>query len=257
MLRETQTAIAASLLTGDDLGALRIRAGKLPARRRLEIYRHHVYSNLRGVLKDIYPVTLAVVGEAFFLHAADQFVSTHPSHSGDLNQFGGEWAAFLGSYPHATDLPYLRDVARLEWAWHQAFHAGDAPPFDLSRLAALPAEEHGALGFVVHPTVRLIQSQFPILRIWEVNQLAFTGEMKVDWNAPPESLLVRRDINDGVSVRIERIANAGCAFLHALQQQANLEVATTEALDVDAAFDLQVFLLASVQSGVIIDFVRK
>ena len=265
MLRDTQTAVAASLLAGDTASpteaiteaASTIRAGKLSATRRLEIYRHNVISNLTGALRDIYPVILAVVGDAFFMHAADQFVRLHPSRSGDLNQFGSEWAGFLGAYPHAADLPYLPDVARLEWAWHEAFHAGDTPPFDLARLAAIAAEEHGALRFKLHPTVRLIQSHFPILRIWQVNQPAFIGEMALDWDVPSDSLLIHRDAIDGVSVWVERVAGAAYVFLHALAQQATLEEAASLALDIDPTFDLQGFLLESVQSGVIIDFMRK
>ena len=83
MLHETQTEFAAALIFGDTNAALKIRAGKLTAMRRLEIYRHNVMSNLRGVLKDIYPVIFAIVGDTFFLHAADQFIRSHPSHSGD------------------------------------------------------------------------------------------------------------------------------------------------------------------------------
>ena len=265
MLRDTQTAVAASLLASDVVSptevitkaASTIRAGKLSAMRRLEIYRHNVTSNLIGALRDIYPVILAVVGDAFFLHAADQFVRLHPSRSGDLNRFGSELAGFLGSYPHATDLPYLADVARLEWAWHEAFHAGDTPPFDLARLAAIPAEEYGALRFKLHPTVRLVQSHFPILRIWQVNQPTFTGEMAVDWDAPSESLLIHRDTVDGASVLIERLSGAAYAFLHALARQAAFADAAACALDTEATFDLQGFLLESVQSGVIVDFIRK
>ena len=256
MLRDTQLSVATSLLADDSTAATQIRAGKLTAARRLEIYRHNVYANLRGALKDIYPVTLAVVGEAFFHHAADQFVRVHPSRSGDLNQFGGDWAAFLGTYPYAAELPYLPDVARLEWAWHEAFHAGDAPPFDSGRLATLPPDTHSTLCFLLHPTVRLVKSDFPILRIWEVNQPGFTGEIDVDWDTPAASLLIYRDLADGVSVLIEHLSAAGDAFLRALVQQATLEAAAVAALDIDATFNLQAFLLESVQSGVIVDFKR-
>ena len=254
MLRDTQIAFAASVLSGGSAAATVIRPGKLTATRRLEIYRHNVFANLRGVLKDIYPVVLGVVGEAFFEHAADRFVGTHPSRSGDLNQFGGEWAAYLAGYPHAADLPYLPDVARLEWAWHQAFHAADVAPFDLARLAAMPAEQHATLCFDLHPTVRLVRSDFPLLRIWEVNQPEFTGEMEVDWDAPADLLLIRR--NDEVEVLIERISEPKFAFLHALTQHATLEVAATAALEADPALDLQGFLLESVQSGIITDIKR-
>ena len=253
MLHETQTEFAAALIDGDTNAASKIRAGKLTATRRLEIYRHNVISNLRGVLKDIYPVILAIVGDAFFLHAADQFIRSHPSHSGDLNQFGSGWPAFIATYPHAADLPYLCDVATLEWAWHEAFHASDAPPFDLGRLAAFPPEVHGELHFVLHPAVRLLQFNFPILAIWEVNQKTYSGEMGVDWDAPAESLMLCRDVTDGVSVLIRRISKSAHAFLYALQTQATLEGAAAAALELDAVFDLQGLLLESLQSGVIID----
>ena len=257
MLRDTQISVAASLLAGDPAIVAQIRAGKLSAARRIEIYRHNVFANLRGALKDIYPVVLAVVGETFFLHAAGQYVEAHPSRSGDLNRFGGEWAAFLGTYSHAAALPYLPDVARLEWAWHEAFHAADAPAFDLAGLAAIPGEEHAALRFRLHPTVRLIRSEFPILRIWEVNQPAFRGEMEVDWDAPADALLIRRDTTDGVTVLIERVPAAGFAFLGALKKNATLDAATGAALGIDAAFDLQGFLLESVRKGVIGDFMKQ
>ena len=259
MLREIQSVFAASLLgldaTASHAGAGLIRVGKLSTVRRLEIYRFNVLANLCGALKDIYPVVLTIVGEAFFQHAAAQFVRAHPSRSGDLNEFGAQWPSFLADYPHAAALPYLRDVAKLEWAWHKAFHAADAPPFDLQRLAAVPPERHGAMQFALHPSTRLIQSRYPILRIWEVNQPDFAGEIEVAWDVHDESMLVHRDIVDGVSVVIERLTEAGYAFLLALGKRARLEDAAAAALDFDADFDLQGFLLESVQSGVIIDFI--
>ena len=265
MLHDTQAVLAASLLAGDAEvasavtaeAASRVRAGKLPAKHRLEIYRHNVTANLRGALKDIYPVILSVVGDAYFSHAANQFIRTHPSHSGDLNQFGGAFGDFLATYPHAIDLPYLRDVARLEWAWHEAFHAGDAMPFDLARLVTLTEEEHVALRFKLHPTVRLVQSPYPILQIWEVNQATFVGAIEVDWSVPAEALLIHRDITDGVSVLIKRISPTRYAFLRALQKRKTLNAANASALEEDVDFDLEGFLIESVHSGVIVDFEKS
>ena len=198
-------------------------------------------------------MVVSVVGETFFYTAVDEFARQHPSQSGDLNQYGGEWAAFLGAYPHAQELPYLPDVARLEWAWHQAFHAADARAFDLARLAAIPAGEHAALRFKLHPAARLIQSDFPLLRIWEVNQPAFAGDMAVDWDASGDTLLVYREIVDGVAVIIKRLTSGEHAFLRALQQHATLDAAVNAAISVDATFELQSVLLDTVQSGVIVD----
>lgn len=254
MLRDVQKRFATSLMTGDINAAAIIHGGKLSGARRIEVYRHNVFSNLRATLGDIFPVVKRIVGEAFFLHAADQFIRAIPSLSGDLNQFGSAWPAFLGDYPHAAELPYLADVARLEWAWHECFHAAEASPLELGRVAAVPLEAHEALMFQLHPAVRLLTSVFPILRIWQVNQESYTGEMQVDWTLDREFLLVRRNQALGVEVLIQSCAPGAHRFLSELQQQQDLVTAASAAIEADATFNMQGFLLEFVQCGVIVDF---
>ncbi len=253
LLRDLQTEFARALLdpAGATTALSSIRAGTLTPKRRLEIYRHNVLSNLRGALADIYPVVRTIVGEAFFQHAADEFIRVYPSHSGDLNQFGAEWAVFLAAYPHARELPYLADVARLEWGWHESFHAADAGPFDLARLSSVPPGQHGSLRLRLHDSVRLLASEFPLFRIWEVNQPGFAGSMEIDWTAGGDFLLLHRQ---GVEVAIRQLASSEWRFLSALAGDATLETAAEQALAVDEKFDLQGFLLQSVQCEVIVNF---
>ena len=103
-----------------------LRAGRIGSAERLAVYRHNLHSNWRAALADTHPVVERLVGPAFFGEAARRYAIAHPSASGDLNRFGAGFARFLGAYEHARDLPYLADVARLEWAWHECFHAADA-----------------------------------------------------------------------------------------------------------------------------------
>lgn len=258
MLRELQVAFVDSIFSGRDSDKLApaITGGKLSSARRLDVYRHNVFANLRGALRDIFPVAERIVGEAFFQHAADQFIRETPSTSGDLHQFGRQWPAFLATYPHAQELPYLADVASLEWAWHECFHAADAAALDISRLAAIDATDHGALIFKLHPGVRLVFSEYPVLQIWCVNQPDYVGEMGVDWEKRGEYLLVRRaiDADGAIGVEIESLPSDAWHFLGALQDRLALETAASAALAVNENFDLQRFLIASVQSGVITDF---
>ena len=258
MLRDIQQAMADSLLADDHAAAHLIRGGKLGAERRLDVYRHNVMANLRGALRDIFPIVNRIVGNSFFLHAAEQFIRVTPSQSGDLNGFGREWPEFLADYPHAAGLPYLPDVARLEWVWHECFHAADAAPLDLARLAAIDPDEHGTLVFHLHPAVRLVDSAFPVLRIWQVNQADFNGDLQVDWAQGGDALLIRREVNGGagVEVVIQSLTGGAWRFLTELQAGHALEPAAAAALAADAAFNLQGFLLESVQSGVITDFSR-
>jgi hypothetical protein len=135
----------------------------------LAVYRASVLSNFRGALAATYPVVLRLVGESFFAEAARRFAIAHPSMSGDLNEYGARFPAFLAAYPHAASLAYLPDVARLEWACHESERAPQAAPFDFEALARIEPTRYGELRFALHPSVRLIQSAHPVAAIHEAN----------------------------------------------------------------------------------------
>ncbi len=225
--------------------------GNLGVQRRVEIYRHNVRSNLRGALQAVYPVVLNLVGEAFFNEAADQYARAHPSHCGDLNQFGEQFAHFLAHYAHAAELVYLTDVARLEWAWHQAFHAADAQALNPARLGSLAPEEYGALRFKLAPAARVLFIEYPALRIWEVNQTEYAGDMSVDLHSGGEHLLVARN---GYTPSITSITLGEYVLLDGLQHGMTLEqISQSEGITQEEDFlsrALQTFVLG----GVIVDF---
>ncbi len=256
MLPDLQSRFVASLF-GPDAALVEptavdalIRGGKLSPARRLAIYRHNVFATLTGALRDLYPVTDSIVGASFFSHLAKQFIYVTPSPSGDLNQFGREWPDFLAASAEINSLPYLRDVASLEWAWHMAFHAADYPRFEVSKLANVRSEQHAALKFTLHPSVALVASSFPIVRIWEVNQPDYRDEMAINWEVPGDFVLVARD---DVEIKIQSLPQGDFEFLRAIQSDARLEMAAEKAFEVNPDFDLQGALSAAIQSNVIVD----
>lgn len=134
------------------------------------LYRRSVRANRLAALAAVYPVVRRLVGADFFAACAEVFARAHPSRSGDLHGFGAELGSFLEGYTPATALAYLADVARLEWALHESYHAADAPPFDFASLAAVPPQRHGDVRLRLHPAVRLLRPAFPVVAIWEANQ---------------------------------------------------------------------------------------
>ncbi len=247
-----QNEFAKALLSKGD--TLLVRGGKLSAEKRIEIYRHNVFSTLAGALSDLYPVTEKIVGAPFFFRLAEEFIRATPSRSGDLNMFGGEWPEFLRVHADAIHLPYLPDVAQLEWAWHRAFHAADHAAFDISRLGLVPPEQHALLRFVLNSSATFILSPHPIARIWKVNQTEFEGDMKVDWTKPGDLVLIARD---DLEIKIQSLSRAHFDFLRALNRGESLEASADVASDVasmaDAEFDLQAALMAAIQSNLIVD----
>ena len=191
-LSELQRGFAGATIFGDSaaLAGLGIVAAGLDPATRIGVYRNNVFGNYRKALAATYPVIRRLVGPAFFDAAIDAFVRGYPSQRGDVNRYGAELPRFLADYRPAQKLAYLPDVARLEWAVDQAGIAADALALETAALAAVPVETWGELRLLLHPSVRLIESCYPILRIWRVNQ-PDAEDQTVDLGEGGEWLLVQ------------------------------------------------------------------
>lgn len=128
-LHELQIGFAQAVLGRDETGFdEHVLANGLTGARRIQVYRNNTFASLTEALAAIHPVVQRLVGEGFFRYAAHEYIRRYPSTSGNLHDFGGDFADFLAEFPAAAALPYLADAARLEWAWHQVFHEANPPP---------------------------------------------------------------------------------------------------------------------------------
>jgi hypothetical protein len=252
-LREVQRGFVAATVFGDTgaLAGLGIVAGALDPAARIAIYRNNALGNYRKALAATYPVLQRLVGGRFFTAAIDAFVRAHPSPRGDVNRYGGELARFLAAYPPARELPYLPDVARLEWAIDQANIAADAPSFDPAAIRDVPENAFGGLRFVLHPSAQFVVSAYPIFHIWQLNQPGHVMDDRVDLGEGGDALLVRR-ASDGVV--IERLMAGEHAFLAALAGKRSLNDATERASVIEPSFDLSGALMRHVSAGTIVAF---
>jgi len=131
-LRELQIEFVEVVLGRDDGTFKRsLRAGGPSVQQRIAVYRTSVFENAAAALRSAYPVIRRLVGDDFFDFAAGEYVRHQPSVSGDVDDLGREFAGFVTALPEAASLPYLPDMARLEWAVHEAGRA--------SGTASLPA----------------------------------------------------------------------------------------------------------------------
>lgn len=175
------------------------------------VYRRNLFANLGGALAATYPVVQRLVGEAFFGEAARRYALAYPSSSGDLSDYGAEFAAFLDRYEHARTLGYLPDVARLEWACHESGEAAEAPGLDFAALARVDPASQAGIRFHLHPAVRLVRSVHPVASIWNANQPANDGTPAR--NEGEELVLVRRE---QATVIVEAIEPGRWAFAQAI-----------------------------------------
>jgi hypothetical protein len=140
--------------------------------KRFAVYRNNVISSLIGALADTFPVVQALVGVDFFRAMAGVFVRQSPPRSRLLVHYGQGFAEFIENFEPAGSVPYLADVARLEMARVEAFHAADAAPLSPTPASVILAsgERIGELRLTVHPSVRLVPSCYAIVSIWAAHQ---------------------------------------------------------------------------------------
>ncbi len=238
-LAELQAEMAAAILAGaPPPGGL--------ATDRLEIYRGTTFGSLTEALADAFPVVSQLVGERFFAHTAGRFIAAHPPQAPRLAEYGGDFPHFLGSFAAARSLPYLPDVAQLEWAVHLAYHAPDHASLAPARLAALDPASFGALCLAPHPSLQLVASRFPVDRIWQAHH--GEGDLAaIDLSSPADCrLLVDRGPG---GIRQLPLGAGELALLQALADGLALQDAAEDAVAVEPDLDLPALLARHLSRG--------
>jgi hypothetical protein len=199
---------------------------------RLNIHRNTIFVGLTDILRGRYPVIERLVGEEFFRATTRTFIETLPPTSPVLLLYGSGFATFLETFGPAQELPYLPDVARLEWLRHVAYHAADSTTVTAGRLTEIPAERAGNLRFELHPSASIIRSPYPIVSIWDTN--AHDTDVRViGSDFVGETALI---IRPALSVAVLRLEAAEHAFVSALGNGATLEEAAERAVAESAKF---------------------
>ena len=206
--------------------------------RRMAIYRANMVAAADKALSAAYPVIRQVVGGEFFHGLAREHQRGTPSTSGNLTHFGATFEAFLASFEHVQDMPWLPDLARLEWAAHLAYGAADAPDWDAAVLAAIPPERLDAIRFRWSPGLAVVRSAYPVVRVWTIHQPGFDGAFEVDWQRAETALVAR----DGFVVTVSDCPPADASFIEASLRGATLADAASATLDRHPDFDLGALL---------------
>jgi len=181
---------------------------------RLKVYQSSILGIQTDALAAVYPVIKKLVGDEFFLAMGKAYLRKYFSPSGDLHNLGGQMAEFLQDFEPAKSLPYLADVAKLEWIWHRIFHAADEENLDFNELAKIPVEQHGQLQFYLRDGARLLASPYPVHRIWQLNQDDCKDEESVDLDEGGVQLLVTRN---GYEIEMHPLNDDEWKFLQLIQ----------------------------------------
>ena len=160
----------------------------------LSIYQNSAMANITSSLSLSYPVIEKLVGEDFFAQVSRQYIFNHWPTTGNMDDYGEKFPQFLAELEQAKSLTYLKDVAQLEWLFHQCCLAKDSKHFDWTTLEKVAPVDNLKLNFILAPSVALIKSTHPIDQIWQMNQDNSTQafELVLDGDSETFILLFRQ-----------------------------------------------------------------
>jgi len=169
-MRVTQTAFNAAVFDPAEPAPFGLTGpnGK-QAGKRFDVYRNNVAVGLSDALEAAFPVLRKLLGDIFFLAMAGVYLRQHPPTSPLMMHYGTAMPMFLRGFGPVAHLPYLPDIARIEIALRQSYHAADVAPVDPQTLGALTEEQLDVACLRLAPSVYLIHSAFPIHQIWLAN----------------------------------------------------------------------------------------
>jgi hypothetical protein len=235
LLHEAQVAFAAYLDGRDrpDLVAM-IGGDAGTAMQRLQLHRRHYRLSLEAALAETFATVASLVGEAFFGRLARGFIECMPPTGPVLSAYGAAFPDFIEARVAEHGVPYLADVARLDWALNVAFHASIDQRLSPDDLASIPADSLAALSPGLASGSAVLSSAYPLGAIWEAAQPGASDEA-VDLASGGTRLLVFRRHDDAAFANL----SAGeAALATGFLRGAGIADAAAGATKVDPVFDL-------------------
>lgn len=250
-----QQALLSTLLRDSGAAGLAdwLQAGT-PFARGLQAYQAHAGELAERALSAAFPTLQQLMGETSFAALARAFWHHSPPRCGDVARWGDDLPAFVAAAPDLADEPYLADVARLEWAVHEAQTAADTTPtaFGLQHLAQGDPEQ---LRLVPCAGTALVVSPYPLVSIWQAHHPetqpqepsadAFAAVRRAFAQQRAEAALVWRH---AWRVEVAAVPAAQVDFTRQVMQGVAVGPALQAAMN-QGQFDFEAWLLVQVQRG--------
>lgn len=229
----------------------RLLANEEEAKGGMAIYRNNNREGLIKALANLYPVCSRLVGISCFRAMAHHYIQRYPSRSPNLNDYGEYFSSWVLEMPFHDNLPYLSEVAQLEWIIHTILMDFPTSMVDWNSLAKLTLEQQSTL--VLHRANNsvLVHFQYPVDRIWEVNQNESLSEEIIDLSESEVFLMVWRT---EVDLKLNRLTLAEWTLLNQIALKKSLEQLATITPSQIEGVDFLTVLSGLIKKGCITSF---
>jgi hypothetical protein len=201
-----------------------------------------------SALRTVYAGVECLVGPAFFWQTALQFIEINPPTAPSLAAYGREFPQFVGGLSSCRALPYLQDVAQLEWNTSRASLHTPMPAIFTGDVHRKMTDDPARLCFVPQAGISHMSSAYPIDEIWNFARSGGEGV------APAVDGAVCLEIVPGPQgVVIRRFEEAEFKFRQALCAGLDIGTAAGAALEADPLFVLFTAIRAVLEDELFVD----
>ena len=203
------------ILGGDDAAIdawLRVPRG-VDLAERLAVHIEGYPARVAAALREAFPAVAHILGEGSTASLARRFGPRISASLRNLNDIGAALPEFLESDPLAEDLPFLPDLARLEWAVVSCFHSEVPRPFDPRTGEHWTLDEWEQVRIAFQPGLAVVRSAWPIRELREAKDTD-RAAIDIDLVDRPDRVLVARQ---GFEVVVQSIDAVECEALVGLR----------------------------------------
>jgi uncharacterized protein len=201
---------------------------------RWAVYARGLPVRIEEALQEDFPALGRILGGGPYRSLVARYVRACPPRSFDLGRAGDRLSRFLQNDPLTAELPFLPDLARMEWRLSRAFVAADVEPLAWVDLAGEDPEAVAETPLAVRPGTALVRSQWPIHDLWSCREMP-DDAVSVPLEGRPQRVLIWRE---GLEVRCRTVEEtearlvegaAAGSSLAALHEEGEAEGALIEA----------------------------
>ncbi len=214
--------------SSDAVEALVLRDERLSAHGRIGIYANAYFFRLLDCLREEFPATLAVVGPDNFAALVRDYLLQYPPSEPSINHAGRYLAEYLRNHRLVRQWPFIAELARLERAILDVFHAADAPTLSVEGLRMITPQQWPELELRAHPAVKIVHGK------WRVADLLSAVESGDEWSEPAHESAVMIVWEQNAQVRYRDLEEAEARALGLVLEGATF-AAICEAITTDLA----------------------
>jgi hypothetical protein len=166
-----------------------VPGGRLSLSAALDVYSKGYVARLTEALGEVFEAVWWVLGDNDFFATTRSFISENTSRVYNLSEYGASFPEFIRA-KRFEEAPFLYDLARFEWMFHEVFHAPSPVEFDYSKLNMLAQRSDVVLRFQSH--LRVFSSPYSVYPLWSQRSESPESCGQIDWDRPEHLFMYKR-----------------------------------------------------------------